>query len=72
VFLRLPTEQIFHFQDIVLILNTVLLIIALIIFEVAYSVAPKKDKKHLKIFYPFVVLFVIILLYAVYVQVGKS
>lgn len=72
VFLRVPVDQIFQFQSVVLILNTVLLIAALIVFELAYSASPKKDKKHLKVFYPFVALFVIILLYAVYRQVGNA
>lgn len=71
MFLRVSTEHISQFQDTVLVLNTVLLLVALIIFEIVYSASPKEDKKHLKIFYPYIALFALILLYTVYTRAGK-
>ncbi|HEV2413137.1 MAG TPA: hypothetical protein VGS28_05050 [Candidatus Saccharimonadales bacterium] len=38
------------------IMVTILLIIFLVVFEIAYSERPKSDRRHLQLFYPFFLL----------------
>ena len=60
-----------QYQGAILILNTGLLLLALIVFELVYSSVPKQERKQLSVFYPYITLFIVILLYAAYRQVGK-
>lgn len=68
MFLGLPIDQPEAVQRIVLILNTVLLISALLVFEFLFAHASKKKKKQLRLFYPGFAVMCGILAYAVYVQ----
>jgi uncharacterized membrane protein len=72
VFLQLP----FHFgtnlQQAVLVINTVLLIAALLVIELVYSETPKEKRQHLKYFLPLLLILVGLLVYAAYKQVGNS
>jgi hypothetical protein len=72
VFLRLPFEFNESVQQTALIVNTVLLIAALIVVELVYSEKPKDQRVHLRYFLPLLMVLVGLLLYAVYKQVGKS
>lgn len=71
VFLKLPFEYNGSIQRTALIVNTVLLIGALIIIELVYSETPREQRRHLLLFLPLFLVLIGILLYAVYRQVGK-
>lgn len=70
MFLKIPFQSTPELQNIVLVTNTVLLIVALIIFELKYADLSKTEKRHLQLFYPFVSIFFVIFMYAVYRQVN--
>jgi hypothetical protein len=72
VFLQLPFALGAHLQQIVLLLNTVILIIALIVVEIVYSETPKAKRQHLKYFYPLFLVLAGLLIYAVFKQVKGS
>lgn len=72
MFLRLPFHFVTNLQQTVLLINTVLLIAALIVVELVYSEAPKDKRAHLKYFYPLFMVLVGLLIYAAYKQVGKA
>jgi hypothetical protein len=72
VFLRLPFALNANVQRTVLLLNTVILIAALIVVELVYSEVPKEKREHLKYFYPLFLILVGLLIYAGYKQVGKG
>ncbi|HEU4913839.1 MAG TPA: hypothetical protein VFT16_00325 [Candidatus Saccharimonadales bacterium] len=57
-------------QKIVLILNTILLIGALLVYEFAFAHASKTKKKRFKLLYPILFVMVGILGYAAYKQGG--
>jgi hypothetical protein len=56
----------------VLVINTVLLIAALILMELVYSESPKDKRQHLKYFFPLFLILIGLLIYAAYRQVGKA
>ena len=68
MFFQLPTQIHTNLQQVVFILNTLLLITALIIAELVYSETPKSKRQHLKYFYPIILVFVGILIFAAYKQ----
>ncbi len=72
MFLKFPFEFNESVQQVALIVNTVLLIGALIVVELAYSETPKEQRVHLRYFLPLFVVLAGLLLYAVFKQVGKS
>jgi predicted neutral ceramidase superfamily lipid hydrolase len=72
VFLELPFRFATNLQQIVLVVNTVLLIVALIVMELVYSETPREKRVHLKNFLPLLLLLVALLIYAAYKQVGKN
>lgn len=68
MFLRLPFHFAPHLQQTALLLNTVVLILALIVTELVYSESPKEKREHLKYFYPLFIVLVGLLIYAAYKQ----
>lgn len=72
MFLRLPFDVSAHLQQTVLLLNTVLLIAALIVVELVYSETPPAKRRHLKYFYPLFIVLVGLLVYAGYKQIGSA
>jgi hypothetical protein len=72
VFLELPFRFATNLQQVVLVINTVLLIVALIVMELVYSEMPKEKRQHLKYFFPLFLILIGLLIYAAYKQVGKS
>ncbi len=69
MFLQLPFHAAANLQRTVLILNTVILITALIVFELVYSETPKEKRSHLKHFYPLFIVLGGLLIFAIYKQV---
>lgn len=72
MFLRLPFQFVANLQDTVLILNTILLIAALIVVELVYSEIPREQRRHLLYFLPLILVLIGLLIYAVYLQTGKA
>lgn len=72
MFLRLPFYFITNLQQTALLINTVILIVALIVVELVYSESPREKRQHLKYFYPLFLVLIGLLLYAAYKQVGKG
>ena len=72
MFLQLPFEASEHIRSIVLIINTVLLLAALVVFELVYAERGKEQRKHLRLYFPFVAVLAGLLAYAVYRQTGGS
>ncbi len=68
MFLRLPFALTNNLSQLVLLLNTVLLIVALIVTELVYSETPKSKRIHLKYFYPLFLVLIGLLIYAAYKQ----
>lgn len=72
MFLQLPFKFIANLQDTVLIINTVLLLAALIVIELVYAEKSKKERKDLKYLFPILLVFIGLLIYAAVKQVGQS
>ena len=72
MFLGPPVVQQPDLQNAVLIINTVLLIIALIVVELFYTDMPKKERTYLRLFYPLVAVLVSMLVFAAYRQLGSA
>lgn len=72
MFLDIPFIFDLKLQNIILILNTLLLIAALIVFELVYIDMPKDKRTHLRLLYPFVITFIGILVFAFINQTGTS
>ena len=73
MFLKLPVQHITtNIHNTVFILNTVILIIALIVVELVYAETPKKDREHLKYFAPLFLVLIGLLIYAAYKQAGVA
>ena len=72
MFLRLPFQFSTHVQQTVLILNTILLIAALVVAELVFADMSKRKKTHLKYFYPVIAVMAGILVFAVYKQVKAA
>lgn len=61
-----------NLQSLVLLINTMLLIGALITLELVYTDAPKTQKANRRLYYPFIVVMVGLLFVAGYQQLGGS
>lgn len=72
MFLQLPFKFIGNARNTVLIVNTVLLLGVLIIVEILYSEKSANEKKRLRFFFPIILVFVGLLIYAAVKQVGNS
>jgi len=73
MFLKLPFHGIPHnLQTPSFLLNTVLLIAALITVELVYSEQPKFNRQHLKYFYPLFIVLVGLLVYAAIKQTSGA
>lgn len=72
MFFQLPFHAAASLQRTVLTLNTVILIIALIVAELKYAETPKSKRKHLKQFYPLLIVLSGLLVYAIFKQVKAS
>jgi hypothetical protein len=68
MFLQLPFKFILDAQHTVLVLNTVLLIIALVVAELVYSEAPREKRRQLFYLFPLFLVLSGILIYAAYKQ----
>ena len=72
MFLQLPFCASNALQHTVLVLNTLLLIGALIIAELVYSEVPREKRKHLVYFLPLLLVLISLLIYAAYKQMGSN
>ncbi len=72
MFLRLPFEFSESLQQTALIVNTVILIVALVVVELLYSEGTTDRRQQLKYFLPLFVVLLGLLLLAVYKQVSKT
>lgn len=73
MFLKLPFDLFQgNIQRAVFILNTILLIGALIVVELVFSEQPKEKRRQLKYFYPLFLILAGIFIYAAVKQVGSS
>lgn len=73
MFLKLPFEILVgNLRQTVFILNTILLITALIVVELVFSEQPKDKRKHLKYFYPLFLVLAGIFIYAAVKQASNS
>jgi hypothetical protein len=72
MFLQLPFQFLSQLQQTVLVINTVLLLGALIVVELIYSETPRKEREHLKYFAPLLIVLIGLLVYAAYKQVGNA
>lgn len=72
MFLNIPFSLSANLQHIVLIINTVLLIAALIIFELVYAEKPKKQRRGLRYFLPLLVALVGLFVYAAFRQFAQA
>jgi hypothetical protein len=70
VFLTVQTAIPAGLQPVALILNTIVLIGALVVFELAFAELPRHERQHLRYFYPLLIIPIAILLIAFYQQVG--
>jgi hypothetical protein len=68
VFFHFPLHVINNLRQIVLLLNTVLLIAALIVVELVYSEATLPKRRELRYFYPLFITLTGLLVYGIYVQ----
>ena len=72
MFLRIPFSFAPNLQENVLVINTVLLISALIVVELVYAETPRAKREHLKYFFPLLLVLIGLLVVAAYKQVGKA
>lgn len=72
MFLGMPHILSASFRQTVLILNTVLLILALVTFELVYADVPRNERKQLPYAYPILITLCAILALAVYLAVRSS
>jgi hypothetical protein len=72
MFFGLPLEPQSTLQKTVLILNTILLLAALVVLELIYAEKPKEHRKHLRYFLPVMGVLVGLLLYTAYRQMGGT
>jgi len=73
MFLKLPFEALVaNLQQTAFIINTILLITALIVVELVFSEQPEGKRRQLKYFYPLFMIMAGIFIYAAVKQVGKS
>lgn len=72
MFLNIPFSFSANLQHIVLIINTVLLITALIIFELVYAEKSKKKRRALRYFLPLLVALGGLFIYAAFRQFAQA
>jgi hypothetical protein len=72
MFLSLPFQFQSNLQSTVLVINTVLLLGVLIVIELAYSETTRNKRQHLKFFFPLLLVFIGILIFAAYKQAGSA
>lgn len=72
MFFTFPVHVVDDIRQLVLLLNTVVLIIMLVVAELVYSERPKEDRLFLRYFYPICVVLVGLLMYAGYLQGAKG
>ena len=72
MFLQIPLQFTDQMRNTVLILNTVLLFAILIAAEVYHSKKNAEAKPDFRSLYPFMVVIIGILIYAAYVQAGRT
>ncbi len=70
MFFHFPLHVVHNLRQIVLLLNTVLLIAALIVVELIYSEKPAAKRRELRYFYPLFITLTGLLIYGIYVQRG--
>lgn len=68
MFFHFQLQGLTHLRQTVLLLNTVLLIVALIVIELVYSETPTAKRRELRYFYPFLAVLTALLVYAIYIQ----
>ena len=68
MFTHLPYHFPVSLQQTALVLNTMLLIVALLVAELVYAEANPRRRKELRYFLPIFVTFIGVLVYAVYLQ----
>lgn len=71
MFFNFPVHVTENTRELALLLNTIVLIAALVIVELVYSERPKEDRRHLRLFFPLLVVLTTLLAYATYLQGGK-
>lgn len=72
MFFTFPIVVSVHMRQLALLVNTGLLIAALIIIELVYSERPKEQRVHLRYFYPLCVILGALLVYAAWLQGAKG
>jgi hypothetical protein len=68
VFFMFPVHVTEHIRELALLFNTVLLILILVVVELVYSERPPEERRHLRLFYPLILVLVGLLVYAAYLQ----
>lgn len=68
MFFHFPLQAFTTLRQTVLLLNTVMLIGALVVVELVYSEASAPKRRELRYFYPLFIVLTGLLIYAVYVQ----
>lgn len=71
MFFAFPIYVVEHVRQLSLLLNTIVLIAALVVVELVYAERPKSDRVHLRYFYPLLLVLTGLLIYAAYLQ-GSS
>ncbi|MDB5184227.1 MAG: hypothetical protein JWN38_35 [Candidatus Saccharibacteria bacterium] len=72
MFFTFPIHVLHDIRQLSLLLNTVVLIAALVTVELVYAERPKEQRAQLRLFYPLVLVLVGLLIYAAYLQGGSS
>lgn len=72
MFLALPFQFVSQLQQTVLVINTVLLLGALIVIELVYSEVSPSKRRHLKYFAPLLLVLIGLLIFAAYKQVQNG
>jgi hypothetical protein len=72
VFFQLTQLLTDNLRQTVLLINTVLLIAALVVVELVYSEAGPKKRRELRYFFPLFLVLVGLLIYAAYKQAGSA
>jgi hypothetical protein len=68
VFFHFPLQAMTNLRQTVLLINTVLLIAALIVVELVYSEASVPKRRELRYFYPLFIVLAGLLVYGIYIQ----
>ena len=72
MFFQIPFRFSTQARNAVLIINTLLIIIYLVVFELAYAEKPKNTRQHLQYFWPLLLILFGILVYAAYKQTVQA